>query len=978
MGLLKHTQFLCWSCLILLLPIHLNAQSKAPGLFPQGSPHSTSLPLQMLDIRTDVFGKWALTEVEMTFRGDSSTQFPSDFLFPLLAGEELLSLELASRTTPSAMDSLGPQWQALQQLGAKQSFPSPHGPHAFPLHESWLSHAGQELIRMGPLPSASDLRITVQLKHELEHRDGDYVLDLPGRFHQPADSFRLRLLVHDQIYKPIAKAPKLGQIRFKRHLQHYRAVVRRLRHTADDRITLFLPIGYGLPVQWFGAQGDSTRFMLHLPTDLGARKGKKPRTLHLLWDASLPGGARDTDRELRLLDKLFASLGEVEVLASSFDRGIRETKSFEVIGGNWGDLRSFLEDCPMDGARDFSKALQGLPETDLTLLFTDAPTAPKIFPTFPENTFLIHHGKRPGANAAHLWGLPEHCLVNIDRNKLRHTFDRIQSSPLEITRIKYKAKHLSQIHVKPGVEVDGGITFSGMLKSRSAPLELTFGHHGKAAEKVKVKLHPSDEQLDFRIDALAQSADSFPRIFPQRLVDFHLHGGAAPAAWQPWLETLAAWEIAQKQKEGSELAERKAWNKEIFEEDWEMMRENWAGRYNPEAKLPEPIYIAPTEAPEPSGFGLWDALTAGRYWVPQLVLAGDTLYEKGLPERLHGEIRSVRWLQGGALVARFGPQARSGVLWVELPDGPRYDPELLRQIPEWQAEAPYLKNRYGALSKDYDTYLANLPEWQSHPSFFLDWADQFILQGSPELAIRALSNFEATEQAEAEILRAAAHRLLAWGGSDLAVGFLEQVVAQQGEDPIARRDLALALEGVGRVEEALDQLQYALVQDAKALDARLPGIRSVLLRELNHLCVLHGLSPDSALVPEGFPSPMPMDLRITCDWNRSDTDLDLIVTGPDSLRCDYDRPVTPNGGILAGDVTDGFGPEEFTLRNAQKGIYTIEVEYEDNPERRISGPTFVLVTIYTDYGMAGEAKKTIPLRLSGQSGTVEAARVLVE
>lgn len=69
------------------------------------------------------------------------------------------------------------------------------------------------------------------------------------------------------------------------------------------------------------------------------------------------------------------------------------------------------------------------------------------------------------------------------------------------------------------------------------------------------------------------------------------------------------------------------------------------------------------------------------------------------------------------------------------------------------------------------------------------------------------------------------------------------------------------------------------------------------------------------------------DLRITLTWDTPSTDLDLWVTGPDGEKVFYQHKHGQAGGVLDTDVTDGYGPETYTLARSRPGTYKVEVHY---------------------------------------------------
>ena len=94
--------------------------------------------------------------------------------------------------------------------------------------------------------------------------------------------------------------------------------------------------------------------------------------------------------------------------------------------------------------------------------------------------------------------------------------------------------------------------------------------------------------------------------------------------------------------------------------------------------------------------------------------------------------------------------------------------------------------------------------------------------------------------------------------------------------------------------------------------------------------------------------------------------MDLWVTDPNNEKCYYKNNRTKIGGYMSEDMTEGYGPEEFLLRNAIKGKYKVEVDYYGSSEQTISGPVTIQALLFTNFGMENEKVKKITIRMSGE------------
>jgi uncharacterized protein YfaP (DUF2135 family) len=107
------------------------------------------------------------------------------------------------------------------------------------------------------------------------------------------------------------------------------------------------------------------------------------------------------------------------------------------------------------------------------------------------------------------------------------------------------------------------------------------------------------------------------------------------------------------------------------------------------------------------------------------------------------------------------------------------------------------------------------------------------------------------------------------------------------------------------------------------------------------------------------------------DWNMNNTDIDLWVTDPNNEKCYYSHNRTDIGGRISHDMTQGFGPEQFLLKNAIKGSYKIEINYYGDRQATVAGPTTIMAELFTHYGTPQEKKELIVLQM--KKGATEGA-----
>ena len=105
------------------------------------------------------------------------------------------------------------------------------------------------------------------------------------------------------------------------------------------------------------------------------------------------------------------------------------------------------------------------------------------------------------------------------------------------------------------------------------------------------------------------------------------------------------------------------------------------------------------------------------------------------------------------------------------------------------------------------------------------------------------------------------------------------------------------------------------------------------------------------------------DLMIVITWNTDKTDIDLHVIEPSGEECYYSHKTTASGGELTADVTQGYGPEMYVIKNAEEGTYNVKAKYYSSDRNRTQTRTKVYAIIYENWGTDDEkiTRKNITL-----------------
>ncbi len=370
---------------------------------------------------------------------------------------------------------------------------------------------------------------------------------------------------------------------------------------------------------------------------------------------------------------------------------------------------------------------------------------------------------------------------------------------------------------------------------------------------------------------------------------------------------------------------------------------------------------------------------------PLYIIDGVPANSNSMQEIKPEDIEGIQVLKAMSASAIYGSRAANGVIIITTKKGLESNHEAIEELDKkieekielksWNPDTPYIKilEKEPTIELAYKKYLEIRNDYSNSPSFYLDISDFFAQRSKPNLAITILTNLMEIELNNHEIMKALAYKLEYFKQYELALIVYEKVLGLRPEEPQSYRDLALAYEQTGKIQESFDLL-YALYNGElleKDEEERFYGIEQIAYVELTRLANKHGKKLSLTKSQKEKFQEMPVDVRVVIDWNHNDTDIDLWVVDPTGEKAYYSNAETKLGGHMSGDMTEGYGPEEFMLKNAPKGEYKVLVDYYADNVQKISGPTVLKVTMFTNYGRSNEKKETIIVRLDKEEDELE-------
>ncbi len=235
-------------------------------------------------------------------------------------------------------------------------------------------------------------------------------------------------------------------------------------------------------------------------------------------------------------------------------------------------------------------------------------------------------------------------------------------------------------------------------------------------------------------------------------------------------------------------------------------------------------------------------------------------------------------------------------------------------------------------------------------------------------ALKLLSSLVEKNPSDGVLARDVAFSALEWGLDEQAYHLFQRVLKSRPYEPQTYHAIAQALDKIGNKELAI--IYYEIAIHAQ-WDPRFGEFKKIAT--LDYLNMLSKLNSNSTFsdysssrienLKKEFKD-IEMDLMVTISWNTDNTDIDLHIIEPTGEECFYSHPDTKIGGHMTKDVTQGYGPEMYTLKTAKKGKYTIRAKYYSSNRNRASARTKVYATIYENWGKKNEkvTKKVISLK----------------
>ncbi len=328
------------------------------------------------------------------------------------------------------------------------------------------------------------------------------------------------------------------------------------------------------------------------------------------------------------------------------------------------------------------------------------------------------------------------------------------------------------------------------------------------------------------------------------------------------------------------------------------------------------------------------------------------------------DIVSTNVLKDASATTLYGTRAANGAIIITTKNAALADsPAVVVKTTTWNPDRIYLKAIKAAKAeKKYAVYLELRETQINNPNFYYDVANYFYDNGNREKALLVLSNIADLGLENHQLYKTLTYTLRQWQAYEDALFTAKQIVKWREHEPQSHRDLALTLENNKQYQAAFDELLKGLeVNYFGNMGGQYEGVEDIILMDMNRIKMEHPTIKTGKLGKK-FLKKMPVDVRIILNWNQMDVDIDLHIIEPNNEECYYGHTSSEAGARFSKDFTQGYGPEQYLIRNAIKGKYLIKTNYFGESTLTENGPATVMVEIYTTKnGVTSKKIKTLQL-----------------
>lgn len=357
---------------------------------------------------------------------------------------------------------------------------------------------------------------------------------------------------------------------------------------------------------------------------------------------------------------------------------------------------------------------------------------------------------------------------------------------------------------------------------------------------------------------------------------------------------------------------------------------------------------------------------------PRVVLDGALLDQSILNSLSPSEISSIKLLKGLTATLRYGQLGSGGIIFIETKLGKANNVTTKEKIKSLQVKGnqyietvPLLASvktksttlvalekattfaQAKAIFETQEKTISTIPFYIESSDYFLRWDKGYSFKILSTIASLAPNNIKA--------LKAYAFILEQRAEYKKVVSIYTRILALRPDSSQVYRDLALAHQAAGDYELAFTLLYQIVYNTIPNVDCS--AIQELAYNELRHLLAFHKSKvPFEKLPNELLSLNYKKDIRMVFQWTQPDVDFDIQFVSPEGKFFNWTHTGFESKTLLQDEVSQGYAIKEHIIDDAQPGTWVVNMEFLSN--ERPKNPTYLKYTVFQDYGLPTQTKKT--------------------
>jgi Vault protein inter-alpha-trypsin domain len=1012
---------------LLMLPfvaLSLIASAQSPQLTVKDK-DSTFVKMSQLLVNVKIVGNIAYTTAEMHFTNKSKRQMEAELLFPLPEGVSV---------SRYAIDLNGKMREAVpvNKDKGKQVFESIEHRRVDPgLLER--VEGNNFKTRIYPILPNGERIVLIGYEQELSFFDKDNLAyQVLSNYPYKLDKFEMNIKAVGLTYSPTATNDKI------KWTPNNETNIKALEYLPNENWIIKIPVTKDSPNALMHSTDDQHYFYTNTFIESNKKLKPTPTSIGIIWDNSLSCKNKDVHKEIALLDAYFNQIKNSSVTLYYLSYFFTKEETFTITNGDWTALKTKLTNTIYDGGTRFSQinvgahdeylfftdGLSSLSENNISI--NKKPVYTITSSVSADFAYLNFNAQKTGAN-----------FINLNQIDATTALDKLTYHSLRFLGIK-ENNTVSEIYPAVGTAVNGSFSIAAISAKSINEVVLLFGYDNTATIEKTIFLDAEKQQSDeVNIEKLwaqkkitnleyfyTNNADEIESMGKQygivtqgtSLIVLENINDYLTYDIMPPLELRPEWDRIKKQQGAAAIAEKKSnWKNidgyfsELFawwKKDIHLKKEIPIAKNKIKFSAPRPIgntqthyFTATTNANVISSNGYSVTMPApppSAKMVQFETQANEKSLETALQVRVAGlSTASMGTIAPGTYPTAYRPEVRKSLRQdATVEDDANKERTLINHKADsimatfgsnsneeiittntWSPDRTYLKLlKAASADKKYATYLEVREKEINNPNFYFDVAHYFYDRGDKQKALLVLSNIADLGSENHQLYKTLSYTLRQWKANEDAVYSTKKIVQWRAHEPQSHRDYAMALEENKQYQAAFDECIKALeVNYFGEMSGQYEGVEDIILMDINRLISEHK-NINASKLNKKYLKKMPVAVRVILNWNQMDVDIDMHVLDPNKEECYYAQTTTEAGARFSKDFTQGYGPEQYLLRNAIKGKYQITSNFYGETTLTENGPATVMVEIYITKadGSIEKRIKTI------QAGKVKENGVLAE